>query len=221
MPMMNAARGKAPATQARETTSPSANESYTVAREANTQPLEGGHDVCDAHPAASKEGPAHEGRRPAVSGGATTTGHAAHASTPSSSSQTCGTNPAQNSERETQPADSAESQTHEGLHGPASTGRPTNEGRRRLPLRGSKASAQSSSGGAKLRPDTALLYSVADIAMLAQVSKVFVVRLCLAGQMPRGIDVDGSRQWPRRAAIRAVSRCRKEARLHRTVRKIA
>ena len=57
--------------------------------------------------------------------------------------------------------------------------------------------------------------------MLAQVSRVFVVRLCLAGELPHWIDVDGGRYWHRRAAIRAVSRCRKEARRRRSTRRIA
>jgi len=48
--------------------------------------------------------------------------------------------------------------------------------------------------------------------MLAQVGKALVVRLCLAGEMPGWLDVDGRRYWDRRAAIRAVARCRKEAR---------
>ena len=189
-------------------------------------PPEKSPHVCEAESAGHAKRPTNEGRRPAASGGATTPGHAAHAGTPSSSSRTC---EADSQAHGTGPdVREAESAGH--------TQRPTNEGRRR------QASAQSSSGGAKLRPaaaegrpdvceanskpsegrpDTALLYSVADIAMLAQVSRVFVVRLCLAGELPHWIDVDGGRYWHRRAAIRAVSRCRKEARRRRSTRRIA
>ena len=54
-------------------------------------------------------------------------------------------------------------------------------------------------------PDTALLSSVEDIALLARVSKVTVVRLCLAGAMPKWREVDGRRYWDRAAAIEAVA----------------
>ncbi|MFH1730751.1 MAG: hypothetical protein ABIF82_03750 [Planctomycetota bacterium] len=70
-------------------------------------------------------------------------------------------------------------------------------------------------------PDTALLYSVSDIALLAQVGKAFVVRLCLAGQMPDWIEIDGRRYWDRRAAIHAVTHCRKAAREQAGTRRIA
>lgn len=70
-------------------------------------------------------------------------------------------------------------------------------------------------------PDTALLYSVSDIAMLAQVGKAFVVRLCLAGHMPDWIVIDGRRYWARRDAIRAVTHCRRAAREQAGTRRIA
>lgn len=70
-------------------------------------------------------------------------------------------------------------------------------------------------------PDTALLYSVSDIALLAQVGKAFVVRLCLAGHMPDWIEIDGRRYWGRRAAIHAVTHCRKAAREQAGTRRIA
>jgi len=70
-------------------------------------------------------------------------------------------------------------------------------------------------------PDTALLYSVGDIALLAQVGKAFVVRLCLAGHMPDWIEIDGRRYWGRRAAIHAVTHCRKAAREQAGTRRIA
>lgn len=54
------------------------------------------------------------------------------------------------------------------------------------------------------RPDTALLYSVDDIAAMARVSRVFVVRLCLAGEMPRWLDIDGRRYWDRGSMLAAV-----------------
>ncbi len=53
--------------------------------------------------------------------------------------------------------------------------------------------------------DTALLYSVHDVAVLAQVSKAVVVKLCLAGEMPDWIEVEGRRYWPRAAAVDAVA----------------
>ena len=71
------------------------------------------------------------------------------------------------------------------------------------------------------RPDTAVLYSVDDIALLARVSRVFVVRLCLAGELPGCMSVDGRRYWPRRDAIKAVSRCRKALRAQSPARRIA
>jgi len=70
-------------------------------------------------------------------------------------------------------------------------------------------------------PDTALLYSVSDIALLAQVGKAFVVRLCLAGDMPGWTEIDGRRYWRRRAAIHAVTHCRRAARKQAGTRKIA
>ena len=70
-------------------------------------------------------------------------------------------------------------------------------------------------------PDTALLYSVDDIALLAQVGRVFVVRLCLADELPGWISVHGRRYWDRRSAKAAVSRCRKIARERARTRRCA
>ncbi len=72
----------------------------------------------------------------------------------------------------------------------------------------------------KERPDTALLYSVDDLAALARVNKVVIVRLCLAGVMPKWIEVEGRRYWPRPAAIEAVILARRTT-TTRDTRKIA
>jgi len=55
------------------------------------------------------------------------------------------------------------------------------------------------------RPDTALLYSVDDVATLARVSKVVVIKLCLAGVMPQWVEIDGKRYWDRPAAVEALA----------------
>jgi len=61
--------------------------------------------------------------------------------------------------------------------------------------------------GQAARPDTGLLYSVDDVARLARVDRVVVVRLCLAKLMPAWIDVDGKRYWDRVSAVEAVALC--------------
>ncbi len=96
-------------------------------------------------------------------------------------------------------------------------GKDVNGERFAAPMRASEAREQPPGG----RPDTAVLYSVDDIALLARVSRVFVVRLCLAGELPGCVSVDGRRYWPRRDAIKAVSRCRKAMRAQSPPRKIA
>lgn len=55
------------------------------------------------------------------------------------------------------------------------------------------------------RPDTGVLYSVDDIARMARVSKVVVVRLCLCGGMPRWLEIEGKRYWGRAGAVEAVA----------------
>ena len=67
-------------------------------------------------------------------------------------------------------------------------------------------------------PDTGLLYSVDDIALLARVSKVAVVRLCLAGLMPEWREIDGRRYWDRAAAAAAVARLARAGSLLYTLR---
>ena len=51
-----------------------------------------------------------------------------------------------------------------------------------------------------------LLYSVADIAQLAHVSKVVVFRLCSAGAMPPWLELDGHRYWDKAGAAEAIAR---------------
>lgn len=70
-------------------------------------------------------------------------------------------------------------------------------------------------------PDSGLLYSVDDIATLASVSKVLVVRLCLAGQMPEWREIQGRRYWDRRGAIDAVARAIRAGEMLHRPRKIA
>ena len=70
------------------------------------------------------------------------------------------------------------------------------------------------------RPDTALLYSVDDIATLGRVSKVVVIKLCLEGVMPQWIEIDRKRYWDRPAAIEALALAVRAART-RDERKIA
>jgi len=61
-------------------------------------------------------------------------------------------------------------------------------------------------------PDTAVLYSVEDVAMRADVEKAAVVRLCLAGVMPPWMVVQGRRYWNRAGAKEAVAVVRDAAR---------
>jgi len=56
------------------------------------------------------------------------------------------------------------------------------------------------------RPDTGLLYSVADVARTARVSRVTVVRLCLNGDLPPWQEIDGRRYWDRQGAAEVVAR---------------
>ena len=51
-----------------------------------------------------------------------------------------------------------------------------------------------------------LLYSAADIAQLAHVSKVLVFRLCNAGAMPPWLELDGRRYWDKAGAAEAITR---------------
>ncbi|MFO7898243.1 MAG: hypothetical protein R6V58_04185 [Planctomycetota bacterium] len=60
------------------------------------------------------------------------------------------------------------------------------------------------------RPDTAVLYGVADVARLARVPRAVVVRLCHAGDMPEWIELDGRRYWRPAEAVEAVIRASKE-----------
>jgi len=53
-------------------------------------------------------------------------------------------------------------------------------------------------------PETALLYSVDDVARMARVTRVAVVRLCLSGQMPPWKYIDGRRYWDRTGANHAA-----------------
>jgi|GEM_PF-3850651 len=70
-------------------------------------------------------------------------------------------------------------------------------------------------------PDTGLLYSVDDIANLARVRKVLVVRLCLAGHMPEWNEIQGRRYWDRRGAIDAVATAIRAGEMFHPPRKIA
>jgi len=49
-----------------------------------------------------------------------------------------------------------------------------------------------------------ILYSIDDLAALAQVDRVMVARLCQEGLMPQWIMVDGRRYWDKDAAREAV-----------------
>ena len=55
-------------------------------------------------------------------------------------------------------------------------------------------------------PDTAVLYSVDDIARMARVGKATVIRLCLSGRMPEWLEVDGRKYWDRDGADEAIAR---------------
>ena len=61
-------------------------------------------------------------------------------------------------------------------------------------------------GAPNSRPDTGVLYSVDDIARMARVTNVVVVRLCLCGSMPQWLEIDGKRYWSRAGAVEAVAR---------------
>ena len=54
-------------------------------------------------------------------------------------------------------------------------------------------------------PETALLYSVADIARMARVGKASVIRLCLNGLMPEWLEIGGHKYWARANAVEAVA----------------
>lgn len=71
------------------------------------------------------------------------------------------------------------------------------------------------------RPETAVLYSVDDLATLAWVSKVTVVRLCLAGALPDWTEVDGRRYWDHAAAREAVACILRAEQTERDTRRIA
>ena len=71
------------------------------------------------------------------------------------------------------------------------------------------------------RPDTGLLYSVDDVAALARVSKVLVVRLCLTGGMPEWREIEGRRYWTRLAAGKAVAQAIRADRARRAAKRIA
>ena len=60
-------------------------------------------------------------------------------------------------------------------------------------------------------PDTGLLYSVGDIARMARVPKVTVIRLCLSGDMPEWVESEGRRYWDRAAVAEVVRRVRQAA----------
>jgi len=60
-------------------------------------------------------------------------------------------------------------------------------------------------------PDTGLLYSVDDIARMAGVPRVTVIRLCLDGDMPEWLESEGRRYWGRAALAKAVRRARQAA----------
>ena len=51
---------------------------------------------------------------------------------------------------------------------------------------------------------TGILYSMDDLATLAQVDRVMVARLCHEGLMPQWVEVDGRRYWDKESAREAV-----------------
>ena len=68
-------------------------------------------------------------------------------------------------------------------------------------------------------PDTALLYSVDDLAALARVNRVVVIRLCLAGVLPRWREIDGRRYWDHATATEAISTLARASSLAFTLRR--
>jgi hypothetical protein len=57
-----------------------------------------------------------------------------------------------------------------------------------------------------LCPDTGVLYSVSDLARLAGVPRVTIIRRCRAGRMPPWRIIEGRRYWDRVGAVEALYR---------------